>query len=168
MAKITLLAVAHPWQCDQMGHLNVRFSARMFDDAGYQFLAGVAFTEALPHLGWADVRVHTAFRHETMARTLLTVATDVTGIGKSSIRCGACPDRQPDGVGERRRECRHRALRSDGARIGAAGRCGAGTGRGSCWRMCHVGAVATQQREGVVHMHATSERKRVIQIERAM
>jgi acyl-CoA thioester hydrolase len=85
MGKITLLSVAHPWQCDQMGHMNVRFYASLFDDAGFQFLGHLAGADAPDHLGWADVRSEVDYRSETAAGTLLTVTTSVVKIGRSSV-----------------------------------------------------------------------------------
>jgi acyl-CoA thioester hydrolase len=85
MAYTTLFAVAHPWQCDQMGHMNVRFYASLFDDAGFQFLGHLAGADAPDHLGWADVRSEVDYRSATAAGTLLTVTTSVVKVGRSSV-----------------------------------------------------------------------------------
>jgi len=85
MGRTTLLSVAQPWQCDQMGHMNVRFYASLFDDASFQFLGHLAGPEADAGLGWADVRIETDFRDETAAGTLLTVTTHVERVGRSSV-----------------------------------------------------------------------------------
>ena len=34
-------AVVHLWQCDHLGHLNVRYYAHFFDDAGFHFWTGI-------------------------------------------------------------------------------------------------------------------------------
>ena len=34
-------AVAHPWECDVIGHLTTRFFVAMFDGASYHFLFSV-------------------------------------------------------------------------------------------------------------------------------
>ncbi len=85
MGRVTLMSVAQPWQCDQMGHMNVRFYASLFDDAGFQFLGHLAGADPDAGLGWADVRIETDFRDETSAGTLLTVTTHVEKVGRSSI-----------------------------------------------------------------------------------
>ena len=34
-------AVVHQWQCDHLGHMNVRYYAHIFDDAGFHFWTGI-------------------------------------------------------------------------------------------------------------------------------
>src|SRR5690606_26306527 len=77
MGRVTLMSVAHPWHCDQMGHMNVRYYSALFDDAGFQFLGHLAGPGAPEQLGWADVRSEVHYRNETAAGTLLTVTTSV-------------------------------------------------------------------------------------------
>ncbi len=58
MIKISA-AVAHPWLCDAMGHLNTRHYFAMFDDAPMVLLAqiaGPAEQAFAAERGWADVR----------------------------------------------------------------------------------------------------------------
>ncbi len=43
---VTFVGVTHPWMCDAMGHMNMRFYAAMIDDAGFQLLGHLAGTEA--------------------------------------------------------------------------------------------------------------------------
>ncbi|MDF0600202.1 acyl-CoA thioesterase [Psychromarinibacter sp. C21-152] len=85
MGRATLLSVAQPWQCDQMGHMNVRHYAGLFDDASFQFLGHLAGPDPDEGLGWADVRIETDFCDETAAGTLLTVTTRVEKVGRSSV-----------------------------------------------------------------------------------
>jgi acyl-CoA thioester hydrolase len=85
MGRVTLQSVAHPWQCDQMGHMNVRFYAALLDDASFQFLGHLTGDGAAAEIGWADVRTEIDYRHETAAGTLLTVTTSVVKVGRSSV-----------------------------------------------------------------------------------
>lgn len=84
MPRLTLLGVAHPWHCDAVGHMNVRHYAAMFDDASFQLLGHLAGSSN-PELGWADVRCETDYRKETRAGTLLSIATEITRLGRSSL-----------------------------------------------------------------------------------
>lgn len=85
MGRVTLLSVAHAWQCDHMGHMNVRHYAGLFDDAGFQFLGYLAGPDVPAHLGWADVRSEVEYVHETAPGTLLTVTSSVTKVGRTSL-----------------------------------------------------------------------------------
>lgn len=84
---VTFTGVVHPWMCDVMGHLNVRYYAGMFDDASFQLLGHVAGLEAVDDAsrGWADVRSETEYKHETKVGTLVTIRSHVTKVGRSSI-----------------------------------------------------------------------------------
>lgn len=84
----TMIAVAHPWFCDTMGHMNVRFYSAIFDDASSVFVSrlGGGVAELSPeHLGWADVRHLIEFRDEVKAGSLLSVSTRVIKIGRTSL-----------------------------------------------------------------------------------
>lgn len=82
---ITCVGVAHPWMCDVMGHMNVRYYMAMFDDASFQLLGKLEGAQKDKSLGWADVRHVIEYKHETSAGDLLTVRTKVTRIGRSSV-----------------------------------------------------------------------------------
>ena len=53
-------AVAHPWQCDVLGHMTTRHYTAMFDDASYHFLHHLfgwnGASDDSGKLGWVDVR----------------------------------------------------------------------------------------------------------------
>ena len=85
MGQTTLLSVAHPWQCDQMNHMNVRFYSSLFDDAGFVLLGRLVGTDAPKSLGWADVSAQTEYVGETPAGTLLTITSTIRKIGRSSL-----------------------------------------------------------------------------------
>lgn len=55
MSILTCLSVVHPWHCDDMGHMNVRHYAAMFDDASFHLLGIIAGDGR--GLGWADIRL---------------------------------------------------------------------------------------------------------------
>lgn len=88
MSIETLRAVAQPWQCDAMGHMNVRFYTGYFDDASSQFvgtLGGGVEQLGTADLGWADVHHVVEFKEEVKSGGLLTVTTRVIKIGRTSL-----------------------------------------------------------------------------------
>ena len=84
---VTYVGVAHPWMCDVMGHMNVRYYAAMFDDASFHLLGHVAGAEGLKDTsrGWADVRSEVEYKHETKAGELITIHSRVVKTGRTSI-----------------------------------------------------------------------------------
>jgi acyl-CoA thioester hydrolase len=83
----TWRGVAHPWNCDTMGHMNTRFYAAIYDDASFQFLARLAPSGALRQsgLGWADVRQLIEYKHEVASGALLLVRTALKRLGRTSV-----------------------------------------------------------------------------------
>ena len=84
----TFRGVVHPWQCDAMGHMNVRHYVGMFDDAGFQLLGMVAgSSDALFRggRGWADVRHAFEYRHEARAGALVTIRSGIGRVGRTSV-----------------------------------------------------------------------------------
>ena len=85
----TARAVAHPWYCDQMGHMNARHIYAVFDDAGFQLLGILERyldAESASSHGWGDVKVEVDFIHEISTGTLLLVKSGLVAIGNSSVR----------------------------------------------------------------------------------
>ncbi|MFC0245914.1 acyl-CoA thioesterase [Falsochrobactrum ovis] len=83
---LTFKGVAHPWMCDTMGHMNVRYYASMFDDATFQLLGFISGSSSTAHgLGWADVRSHTQYKREVAPGELISIHSRVKKIGGSSV-----------------------------------------------------------------------------------
>jgi len=81
--------VAHPWQCDVMGHMTTRFYMAMFDDSSYHFLHHLfgwngARNEA-GELGWVDVRHTINYESEVAAGDLLEVRAELLKVGGKSM-----------------------------------------------------------------------------------
>lgn len=84
----TLRAVAHPWLCDAMGHLNVRHYLAMFDDASWHFLAQMGHTPddtKRSGIGWADVRHTIDYKDELGAGGLVVIHSRVIKLGRTSM-----------------------------------------------------------------------------------
>ena len=82
-------AVAHPWQCDIMGHLTTRFYMAMFDDASYGYLHRLfgwnGARDPDKRLGWVDVKHTIEYRNEVSAGDLLEVRARLKKIGGKSM-----------------------------------------------------------------------------------
>ena len=81
--------VAHPWNCDVIGHLTTRFYVAMFDDASYHFLFTVfgwsGATDETGEIGWVDVRHVIEFQAEVSAGDILEIRASLVKIGSKSI-----------------------------------------------------------------------------------
>lgn len=82
-------SVAHPWQCDILGHLTTRFYMAMFDDSSYFFLhrlfgwSGARNEDAT--LGWVDVKHTIEYQSEVSAGELLEVNATLRKVGGKSV-----------------------------------------------------------------------------------
>ena len=84
----TLRAVAHPWLCDAMGHMNVRHYLGMFDDASWHFLAELGHAPkdtSDTGIGWADVRHTIEYKDEVSAGALVMITSRVIKVGRTSL-----------------------------------------------------------------------------------
>lgn len=81
--------VAHPWQCDILGHMTTRFYTAMFDDASYHFLHQLfgwnGARNETATLGWADVRHTINYQDEVRAGDLLEVRAELLEVGGKSM-----------------------------------------------------------------------------------
>ncbi len=81
--------VAHPWNCDVIGHLTTRFYMAMFDDASYHFLFTVfgwsGATDETGEIGWVDVRHVIEYQAEVSAGDILEIRASLVKIGSKSI-----------------------------------------------------------------------------------
>ena len=81
-------AVVFPWHCDHLGHMNVRWYAHFFDDAGWHLWTRIGLTPAdLKGRGVATViaSTKTDFQHELNAGDLLIIESAFTRLGNSSL-----------------------------------------------------------------------------------
>ena len=83
-------AVAHPWQCDIMGHMTTRFYMAMFDDASYCYIHRLFGWNGARdrNRGWVDVRHTVKYQSEVRAGDLLEVRAGLTKIGGKSLTVG--------------------------------------------------------------------------------
>ncbi len=82
-------SVVFPWHCDHFGHMNVRWYAHHFDDAGFHLwtVAGVgqkALRESGRALVVAQIRID--YVREMKAGDLLAIRGGFTRVGNRSVR----------------------------------------------------------------------------------
>ena len=81
-------AVVHQWQCDHLGHLNVRYYAHFFDDAGFHFWTGIPRAKeimAAHGIGVVVARTTNDFVHEARAGELVVINSALTRLGTKSL-----------------------------------------------------------------------------------
>ena len=82
-------SMAHPWECDVMGHLTTRFYVAMFDDGSYHFLYEVfgwtINNGESSNTGWADVRHVIEYKAEVSAGDVLEIRGSLIKVGTKSI-----------------------------------------------------------------------------------
>ena len=82
-------SVAHPWQCDVLGHLTTRYYVGMFDDASYHFIydvfGWVGNQDEDGKRAWVDVQHTIKYQAEVSAGDLLEVRASLLKIGTKSI-----------------------------------------------------------------------------------
>ncbi len=82
-------SIAHPWQCDIMGHMTTRFYMAMFDDASYHFLHHLFGWNSAQspdgRLGWVDVRHLINYEAEVDIGDLLDVRAELAKVGGKSM-----------------------------------------------------------------------------------
>lgn len=84
----TYRGIVHAWMCDHFGHVNVRFYAHLFDDAGFALwpLCGVS-TDEFTRLGVHTVvaRTETDLQRELLAGQVVQVRSRWTEMGTKSV-----------------------------------------------------------------------------------
>jgi acyl-CoA thioester hydrolase len=81
-------AVVHQWQCDHLGHLNVRYYAHFFDDAGFHFWTGIPEAQTIMkahNIGVVVARTTNDFLHEARAGELVVIRSALTRLGSKSL-----------------------------------------------------------------------------------
>lgn len=81
--------IAHPWQCDVLGHMTTRFYVAMFDDASYHFLHHLfgwnGARDENGQFGWVDVRHTINYQAEVNAGDLLEARAELLKVGGKSM-----------------------------------------------------------------------------------
>lgn len=86
---LTHRGVIYPWQCDQMGHLNVMWYVGKFDEATWQMFAAMGATPGYMRenqRGMAAVRQNNTYRRELKAGDVISIRTGVLEIYERRIQ----------------------------------------------------------------------------------
>jgi acyl-CoA thioester hydrolase len=84
--QLAFRGVVHPWMCDAMGHLNVRYYTGLFDDCAWHvlgFLLPSDKSDASP--GWVAATMTMTFVREVAPRAMLVLNPAVVRIGSKSV-----------------------------------------------------------------------------------
>lgn len=89
MTDFIYRTIAHPQQCDVMGHLNIREYMAMFDEASYQLLFdifGWTGEDALTKgVGFADIKHEIEYQAEVSAGQPLAISGRLNRVGGKSL-----------------------------------------------------------------------------------
>ena len=89
MQTVTYKGVVYPWQCDQMGHMNVMWYTGKFDEATWNLFAELGITPTYmreQHRGMAGVQQNTAYKEELFAGDVIEVRSRVLEVREKVIR----------------------------------------------------------------------------------
>ena len=81
-------SVVHPWYCDHIGHMNVRFYGHFFDDAGFHIwnmINGAHGAMKKNGVGVVVAKTTNDFLCEANAGELLTIHSGFTRLGNKSL-----------------------------------------------------------------------------------
>lgn len=81
-------AVVHQWMCDHFGHMNVRFYAHLFDDAGFALWPMAGVTRAVfeaTGLHTVVARTETDLERELLAGRVVVVRSRFVALGTKSV-----------------------------------------------------------------------------------
>ena len=81
-------SVVHPWYCDHIGHMNVRFYGHFFDDAGFHIWNMVDGAHAAMKkngVGIVVAKTTNDFLREANAGELLIINSGFTRLGNKSL-----------------------------------------------------------------------------------
>lgn len=84
----TYRGVVYPWDCDHLGHMNVKNYVGMFDQAAFHFLSMLGFSFGNMHETGetlVDAQHTIQYRKEQRVGSLVRVESAVTRVGTKSI-----------------------------------------------------------------------------------
>jgi acyl-CoA thioester hydrolase len=85
----TCRATLHAWQCDHMGHINVRAYAEKFEEACWQLYAAIGITPSLLRsraINMAAVQQNIGYRRELLAGDVVVVRSAMVEVRDKVLR----------------------------------------------------------------------------------
>lgn len=78
----------YPWQCDQMGHMNVMYYVAKFDEATWNLLAAIGMTASYmreSNAGAAGVQQNISYKRELFPGDVVEIRSRVVSIAERKI-----------------------------------------------------------------------------------
>jgi acyl-CoA thioester hydrolase len=88
-STITYRGVTYPWQCDQIGHMNITFYVAKFDEANWNLFASIGITPSYLRegkFGVAGVQQNITYKRELLAGDVIEIRTQILEIRDKVIR----------------------------------------------------------------------------------
>jgi len=85
---VTYRGAVYPWQCDQMGHMNVMFYVGKFDEATWSLGAMMGLTSSYmreTQTGMAGVQQNITYKRELFPGSVVEIRSHVVSIGERKI-----------------------------------------------------------------------------------
>ena len=86
---VTYRGVTYPWQCDQIGHMNITWYVSKFDEANWNLFASIGVTPSYlrdGNFGVAGVQQNITYKRELMAGDVIEIRTRILEIREKVIR----------------------------------------------------------------------------------
>ena len=133
---ITYKGCVYPWQCDQVGHMNIMWYVGKFDEANWNHMARVGLTPSYlrtEERGMAAVQQNITYKRELLAGEIVEIRSRFLEVRDKALRfvhemrkCGNRRSRRD--LRNHRRS--HRPVRAQGRSLAGGGaRRGSGRGR---------------------------------------
>jgi acyl-CoA thioester hydrolase len=87
--SVTYRGCVYPWQCDQIGHMNIMWYAGKFDEANWNLFARVGLTPAYfrnEHRGMAAVQQNIAYKRELLAGDIVEIHSRFIEVREKVLR----------------------------------------------------------------------------------
>ena len=86
---ITYKGCVYPWQCDQIGHMNIMWYVGKFDEANWNHLAGVGLTPCYlrtEERGMAAVQQNITYKRELLAGEIVEIRSRFLEVRDKALR----------------------------------------------------------------------------------
>ncbi|HEX8818163.1 MAG TPA: thioesterase family protein, partial [Terriglobales bacterium] len=87
--QVSYRGVTYPWQCDQIGHMNITFYVAKFDEANWNTFCSIGITPSYLRkgkFGVAGVQQNITYKRELMAGDVIEIRTRILEIREKVIR----------------------------------------------------------------------------------
>lgn len=88
-SMLSYRGVTYPWQCDQIGHMNITWYVSKFDEANWNLFASIGITPSYLRdgkFGVAGVQQNITYKRELMAGDVIEIRTRILEIREKVIR----------------------------------------------------------------------------------